>query len=216
MSVCPELNNFYLKIVPSKGRSAEHYISDTSKDAWYVNMPCDNCTYSLQLRNNNPDPCDANVEIDGSSVGNFRINEFDTLNLERPSHSKKQFTFFVGGSEGSSKAGYQKGERTNGLVKVTFKPGKERLPKPIIKGCASNGMRENCEPMMFARSISTGGVKEGMTGLSGNSSQKFSEIPNLNYDPSAETTIMMRLVYRDEDIEPLHKPMTTSYPEPVF
>ncbi len=65
----------------------------------------------------------------------------------------------------------------------------------------------------------TSRYKEGMTALTGESSQKFVTVATLDYDLKNEVTIYLRLVYKDirPKIEPLRSVGTkkTRYPNPV-
>jgi hypothetical protein len=244
MTTQPRLNGFSVIIVPEK-KTCKHY---QNNGAWYVDMPGDNTIYSIELGNANSRKCDALVEVDGESVGSFRLNEYGKLLLERPSYSEKRFTFFVGGSEGSKKSGYSKGQKTNGLIKVTFRPEKEKIVHVTkmnffersnsdeeemyydmdggedmdmgfgfaTKKYSSRESSANPKSISDMATSRMSSKKEGITGLSGQSAQKFIKVDDLDYDEQATTTIMVRLVVDTQDIEPLRKSIkSTSYPEPV-
>jgi len=78
--------------------------------------------YRLSLRNAKGwTRCDAEVEIDGKSVGTWRINAHSTLVLERPANDDGRFTFYKLGSCEAQQVGLSNTESL-GLIKVTFKP----------------------------------------------------------------------------------------------
>ncbi len=77
--------------------------------------------------------CDAEVEVDGKSVGAFRLDKGCALTLERPSHDVGMFTFFQVDTQEANAAGVAnvvKEER--GLIRVTFRP--ERAPTARLQG----------------------------------------------------------------------------------
>lgn len=209
------LNEFTVDIRPEFG----HAKSVEKKSAHYVEMPGNNCKYAVRLRNDGSQRCDAYVTIDGQDVGAFRVNAYSHLELERPSHSDKQFTFFVGGTKESHQAGYAEGDAKNGLVKVVFKPEVKYISKcqdgPTFSLCAMS----NESAMLSRGSTATKSYREGHSGLSGHSDQKFKNTSKLDYDYDKQTTIQFRLVATDEeepDIVPIGtRAKTTEYPAPV-
>ena len=97
--------------------------------------------YSLVLKNNGKNPCDATVEIDGKDVGAFRIESKQNIHLERPSNEKKLFTFYQLGTEEAEESGLNKVEKSDmGLIKVIFRPGEyKNQPLKTVEWCSVVG-----------------------------------------------------------------------------
>ena len=90
--------------------------------------------YKIKLTNNRPTKCDAQVFIDGESIGIWRINSFDNIILERPANTNRRFIFIKEGSNIAQNAGIYYNQN-NGLIKVIFTP--ERI-KYVDKICYTN------------------------------------------------------------------------------
>lgn len=146
--------------------------------------------YSLQMRNDNRERCDARVEIDGQYVGTWRINAHSSVNIDRPAHDTGQFTFYRLGSEESNLVQLNGASPDLGLVKVTFTP--ERRVEPVsytsytLTGARSFGVKD----------VTRGA---GGTGLSGQSSQHSTQAQEIRHDYSRQTVIQLRLVCVDVD-----------------
>jgi len=105
------LNSFSLRI--NEGRE---------KESGYVELEHGK-HYTLNLRNDRPVRCDAQVSIDGKDVGTFRISPNSSIRLERPSNDDRKFTFYKLDSEEGEKSELNRiGKQELGLVQVTFKP----------------------------------------------------------------------------------------------
>jgi len=140
--------------------------------------------YTIKLGNHEHRRCDAEVVVDGKSVGNFRLNAFGSIILERPAHDTGKFTFYKSNSreaEAANKDGVAKDDR--GLVQVKFRP--EKIEAYRKREEKTSGIRG--QSMGFAG-------EEGITGLSGRSDQQFTSVACLDYDESAKVTISLRLV----------------------
>nr|QBK86125.1 MAG: hypothetical protein LCMAC101_07200 [Marseillevirus LCMAC101] len=121
------------------------------------------------------------------------------------------------------------GPRTRGSPESTGsrKRGGHSVPtsKGINEGCpcpqsASFGAPKAKGMSKSMNNAPTRGYKEGMTALTGDSTQKFTTVALLDYDLANEVTIYLRLVYRDvrPKIEPLRSvgsKKSTRYPNPV-
>jgi hypothetical protein len=157
----------------------------------YVGM-IHNTPYSLLLRNRLRVRCDAEVVIDGTPVGTWRINGNGEIRIERPVHDTGHFTFFEVGSREAITAGISS-KSENGLISVTFKPEQEvKYSPPILASSPS----------------------PGATGLSGESQQRFTDAPAIRHDMARIFTIHIRLVSKTQDIRPL-APRSTPVPPPV-
>lgn len=101
-------------------------INGKKEDSGYVEMGHGE-TYTIVLKNDNNEKCDAFVEIDGKDMGIFRINGHSNIHLERPSNEAKKFTFYQLGTEEAESVGLHKIEKSEmGLIKVVFKPEKKK------------------------------------------------------------------------------------------
>jgi hypothetical protein len=220
------LNSFSVRIV-----------GGLEKTSGYVEMK-HGSKYSISLRNDRSQPCDAKVEIDGKEIGIFRINANGQLNLERPVNDTGYFTFYRKGSVEADKSGLASvSDNDLGLVRVTFTPAKIPVPiaytltrTPIIPSNPwiiqqpiiyrwSDGFNDNVSSCMsFAASTPTAsyGYEAGGTGLSGESRQGFYQVCDIDPDESQRTTINIRLVEARNRNEP--RPLVTSsspIPPPV-
>ena len=182
------LNNFSLRIVGGSERGGYVDMSHGQK-------------YCLQMRSYREERCDARVEIDGQHVGTWRIERRGTINVDRPSHDSGQFTFYRLGSEEGMQAALNGASPDLGLVKVTFTP--EVQVSPVFHDI-SFGVKG---------SLGTSTMRgAGGTGLSGRSSQHFTNAGQIEYDRSQETVIQLRLIHSESETP---RPLTayaTPYP----
>jgi hypothetical protein len=175
-------------------------------------------TYSLSMRNDRSVPCDAVVNIDGQSVGTWRINAHSSIRIERPADKARLFTFYKLGSSESHQAGLSDDDSL-GLVSVEFIPAK---PAPEVMRGWGQTKGFDSPPDAYesygAKGGSFGGPSRsaGGTGLSGASSQQFTTASALDYDRANAFTIHLRLVAVDAAplIEPL-TPRSTPIPQRV-
>jgi len=116
------LRNYTVRIIgPSKeAREREGYV-----------FLADKARYSIQLANNNTDPCEAQITIDGKEIGVFLLGgNFSGKNrllIERPVNTDKRFMFLKGGKKPGKAfidAGLDQVDADLlGVVAVTFTPG---------------------------------------------------------------------------------------------
>ncbi len=182
------------------------------RDSGHVELP-HGATYQIRLMNHcHSRRCDAEVTVDGKSVGFFRVDQNGSIILERPLDDHGKFTFFkVDSQEGeqAGAAGISKDDR--GLIQVVFKPEKAR-PKSIIDaavpttgqmrlrsvrrgpgGQSCGGSYGNVETY-GGQAMNFAPASAGLTGLTGHSNQTFHHVANLDYDPDGAVTISIRLV----------------------
>lgn len=195
--------------------------------------------YTLHLRNNHREACDAQVFVDGKDVGTFRISALGAIQLERPGNDQGRFTFYQADSVEAQQSGVQAisiSER--GLIKVVFTP--EKI-KPVVyqPWPGEPGWQQN-QPLNTVNyrgssatqtsSLSYGSAtaacaapcyssvnSAGMTGLSGYSNQTFYTVASLDYDYARQVVIHLRLVSRKQSTTP--RPlvsMNNPVPPPVF
>jgi hypothetical protein len=159
--------------------------------------------YSVLLNNNTNTSCRATLKIDGEYMGNFFISAYYSININRPAHSSKIFTFYKINriNPSSYHSGIIPGNPMNGLVEVTFVPSKSYIYNSY------NNL------IMSAPLCNYGSYEyysEGGTGLSGHSHQKFVDAGIMDLDFSRKVTLSYRLVgsnhcfYNYDDIYPIH------------
>lgn len=151
--------------------------------------------YTLVLSSSFAERCDAEVEIDGKTVGVWRVPPRGRITLERPVNDTGCFTFYKFGSEEGRDAGLVASDKL-GLVSVTFKPEKPR----------------ECGSIRFRLSLDPGG-----TGLSGESEQRFVKADTIHPDKEKFVRIHLRLVCEKADRSPrplasLSSPVPPSLP----
>ena len=162
-------------------------------------------TFALLLGNPNPVQADAEVRVNGKSVGVFRLRMWGEMRLERPENDPSRFTAIVTRTREAWAAGLAAGDEQNGLIEVTFKP--ERPQPPVVRPSWSNSIRREGvyygdpqasldEPQYrSARGMSASGMptKEMGVGLSGHSSQTFTRVAALDYDETGIVKISLRI-----------------------
>lgn len=194
-------------------------------DSGYVAMKHDT-KYTVVLSNSGDVLCDAEVEIDGKSVGIWRIQSHDSILIERPVHDAGCFTFYKIGTREARKAAIVRSDKL-GLITVLFKP--ERKPEPpdfdddldsffsldedVDDFCLSYDDEDayfDLDDAPFAEED----LEAGGTGLSGKSEQKFRSVEPLDYDETGFVQINLRLVCQTDEPRPL-TPVSTPVPPPL-
>lgn len=183
----------------------------------YVYMKHDQ-KYAIEMANRELSRCDAEVKIDGKVVGVWRLDPYEELTIERPADDDGIFTFYRKGSNEEKKvnAGIKKDER--GLIQVRFIPEKQcHVPvypwwwqrtypwntptygatSGILRGGNIGTNQVNlCSHSSSSkpREEKTSGLESGVTGLSGQSDQRFNTVAAISRDYSKAVTISLRLV----------------------
>lgn len=206
-----QLNQFSVRIYPGRELSSG-----------YVAMQ-HNSQYSINLHNYRAEACDAEVNVDGKSVGTFRIYAGGKITLERPEGDTGKFTFYKLGTPEASKAQLSNDDNL-GRISVTFKPAKKSVG--VLNTVVQTGQWQGTwtananwqyNPSYTSRGSSAGvasagapaarygteSLGSGGTGLSGESSQQFYTVGPLDYDESQTTTINLRLVADNNEPRPL-------------
>lgn len=191
--------------------------------------------YSIYLRNHWPDRhCDAEVKVDGKVVGEFRVNALGRVKLERPINDTGCFTFYRADSEVGQKVGAGVEVSERGLIQVRFRPSFPFEREEKTSGAVMRNMSPVADDgalQAFSGEESYGGgqhvnstkstrfkaggqsLSAGVTGLSGHSTQQFTNVAPLVYDLTMETTITLRLVCVDSEPRPVVA-VTRSNPTP--
>lgn len=155
--------------------------------------------YSLQMRNARQERCDARVVINGEHVGTWRIDPLQSININRPAHDTGKFTFYRLSSQEGQRVAPVSASADPGLISVTFTPELavrpvQLAPEPFL----SRSLEGSTRSMSFGGSHAST-RSAGVTGLSGQSHQRFGTAGSINYDHEQRTTINLRLVCVDND-----------------
>lgn len=195
--------------------------------------------YSIRIGNHGNVSCDAEVVVDGKPMGDYRLVPGQTWNLERPVHDPGKYTFFSADSaEGQAAGAGEVSRDLKGLLTVTFKPAKQVLrPMSALpptypyrtdmqlcsarRGAHDQSVGGYSSSEVLPRSLeekTCGGLAPGVTGLTGTSDQRFTEVANLDYDLTKAVVISLRLVTEDvpavRKLEPVSS-LSNPVPPPV-
>ncbi len=138
--------------------------------------------------------------MDGKEVGCFRVHAHGSIRIERPANDTGCFTFYRADSAEGEQAGAGSIARDErGLVQAQFRFAKQ-APQAVrtmsMTPKSSYGSEEKTSGG-FGMMRGFGGEAKGaagVTGLSGESSQQFVQVSELNYDPALDVNITVRLV----------------------
>jgi hypothetical protein len=166
-------------------------------------------TYKIVVANHVRVRCDANVRIDGKDVGTWRLHPNQNIVLERPANEPKLFTFYRAASAEGARVGVDVDREDQGLLSVAFTPEAQSMTPPEEFTTFAGGP----VPRSFS-GTTTQNASAGVTGLTGESSQRFSEAAHMSLDHNATQTITLRLVCDDEDPAPLRPISSQSTPVP--
>lgn len=222
------LNGFSVRIIGGSDEKTNGYVVIDHKK-----------TYKVCLRNTHNRRCDVDLFIDGKEVGNWRIEANSSITLERPANDNGKFTFYRVDSDEGEMAGGEKGSFENGLVQARFHLEAIPEPRPLkVSYVDTNDMdwmdeinsrqryRSSGAPPMnlfsakigssvITRSLSRKTHEEGVTGLSGESTQRFHSVSQLQtYDEAFETTINLRLICPKKSVRALKSVSPRSNPIP--
>jgi hypothetical protein len=189
----PLLNNFGFGVVG--GQEKNGYVALDSGTKYQLKL----WNFNTKLR------CDAEVQIDGKAIGNFRIEKMDSIVIERPANNHGCFTFYaVGTIEAKMVMLEAVDENSLGLIEIVFcpekKPTQKRYALSEDDDLASLSSLDELECLRkqinlknFRSDYITGG-----TGLSGHSNIDYGTIESLNYDYDNIVTICLRLISKKQ------------------
>lgn len=190
----------------------------------YVAMRHDT-KYTVVLSNSGDVRCDAEVEIDGKSVGIWRIQSHDSMVIERPVHDAGCFTFYKIGTREARKAAIVRSDKL-GLITVIFKPEIKSKPPYLDDDLDSSFSVDKNDHFCLSYDDEDVGLdfddapfaaeelEAGGTGLSGESKQEFRSVEPLDYDEAGFVQINLRLVCQTDEPRPL-TPVSTPVPPPL-
>lgn len=187
------------------------------RETGHVRLP-HGARYTIRLASHLGRRSDATVEVDGKVVGTLRVPAHGSVTLETPPDDPGRgcFTFYRADSPEGSAVGLGAVDAGSmGLVRVTFRA--ERYPEPppaVVKTSGSGTLTMRSVSRGYGATGQSTGFAPGGTGLSGESSQRFSPVAPLDYDPSYETVISLRLVAGEEGPRPLADFRAVSNPVP--
>lgn len=170
----------------------------TEREAGYVALP-HGTQYTIQLRNHSGyRRCDAAVTIDGKPIGTFRLGTFGGATLEKSPDEDGRFTFYASGSGDAAAAGEAAvSAEAKGLIQVRFVP--ETKVEAVSRGYGASA-RSISKSMSFYGDEKTVG---GITGLSGHSDQRFTEVGPMPLDEAEAVLISIRLILGTSGPRPL-------------
>lgn len=149
--------------------------------------------FAIVMRNGRSTPADAELTIDDTIMGKWRVPAFQSVSIERPQSSARKFTFLKEGTSRALKAGVPTGDEQNGLVTVTFTP---EMPSDVRYA----GLQ--AESGLSLESVSPAGYSSGGTALGAASQQTFGSTAALrNIDAQNITTVNLRLVVKNAEPE---------------
>ena len=174
----PKLNNFSLGIYGKNEESNGQVVMSHEEE------------YKIQIKNQSNRRSDVELFVDGSPVGTWRLNPYQTATLERPADVQRRFTFVKKESQEGGLLGGKKSDL--GLITAVCKPEKQVLRKRLATASASS-VSDGLEKISSRReeSISAGG-----TVLGEHSDQEFGTASSIRYAPENEwATLHLRLVH---------------------
>lgn len=203
--------------------------------------------YSIEMSNHRDLRCNAEIKLDGKSVGVWRIPAYGTIVIERPIDDDGIFTFYKKGSKESKMVDVGITEGKHGLIEIEFIPEYKSYWRPAIyvnpwgyylwghyprgpiygsSGWGSSNSINYCASNSVLRSAGmqhTNNAEEanaGMTGLSGESKQKFSDAEYMTLDYGNKVTINLRLVAQrrrsKNEKENSPRPVKETGPRPIL
>ncbi len=204
----------------------------------YVRMD-HGAVYSLCFRSDIGRAADAEVSIDGLPMGTWRLSPRRSACIDRPADDTGQFTFYRADSaDGYAVGSAQVGRSDKGRVSVRFIPEVERtypVPTPYFPQSRSAPEQE-----MFAEDSISGAARSyaaphtqrsktspprdrlgaGVTGLTGESDQRFGTAKSIKRDYAAAVILELRLVHdpamdRPADPRPLPGRYDRLAPPPI-
>lgn len=193
--------------VAINARGARHFTRGGSD---YVSLPS-GVEYSITLHNNYGGKCDASVTIDNERVGGWQIDPFDSITIERPSHSQRKFVFVTETSAIARRTGAVQGAEENGVIRVQFRPAKycaHCLGSTVTAVDRSSFPRASLakasapESAIHSSEVSSDRYQSGVTVLGDDSDQRFSTVRPLRDDEidwNLATTITLRLIVEDRE-----------------
>ncbi len=182
--------------------------------------------YKIRINNlSSYEDARAEVRIDGVSVGYFAIDKNKAIVLERPSDTAKSFTFFKLESKEAKASLLDKVSEENlGLIEIKLVPGQIIRPMTYYASSAFDDVPMRGGSMKrdsFSFGQASRGLSAGGTGLSGQSSQQFTQVQFYG-DEARAVTLRLRLVHDQKrrpapDVQPLsaHLSNVTPVPPPL-
>lgn len=148
---------------------------------------CHGQKYTILLKNYSDRRCDAEVRVDGRRVGIWRVEAESRLRLERPAHDSGCFTFYEQNTPDAAAAGLGLATNDLGRISISFTPEiSQALYTPAPAQSGDNRTLHSAPKR-----------RAGGTGLSGLSSQSFTDADHIERDDRAKTTIHLRLAAED-------------------
>lgn len=184
----------------------------------YVRLP-HGASYAVCFSNQQNRRADAELSIDGLSMGTWRLSAYQTSCVDRPADDTGRFTFYrARSSEGYAVGSADVSRQDKGLVSVRYYPEIERVyapgpPRPVVPYSRTEPMMRSQEDAMdyaapsseayssaptarqYKRTPPRGNLGAGVTGLSGHSNQHFATAGPIERDYADAVTVQLRLVH---------------------
>jgi hypothetical protein len=172
--------------------------------------------YKIKLANHHSERCQATLKVDGIHMGNFIINSYDTIIIERPVQSQKQFKFVLTDTIQSHIGGIESGNYFNGLIEVRFIPEKQLYYRQCLHNSSNQNYSDDMESnsRLMENCSFKSRYQEGGTVLGGRSKQQFVNVHPLALDYFRETNLSVRLVGINKSIHDDISPLPYRYSIP--
>ena len=178
--------------------------------------------YTIDIGNYTNRRADADILVDGKSIGVFRLNPYQSFKIERTINQERKLTFLCSDSEEFRESGNVEGKYNNGMIEVYIYPEIQPenivyIPAPVasvnysLRSPSRSSLRSSSRsslqspsrsslqssPRSSLQSTSTSrslsNYSEGATGMGRHSYQKFQSVDRIVRD-NRVILIRMRLV----------------------
>lgn len=199
--ICETLNSFYpiqVEVERPWSWSAEiaERIQTSSSNHYYYAVP-DGSYYNIILKNPFSVKCDAQVAIDGTDVGTWRLNGCERVTIKRPANVDRRFRFVSEKGTAAVVAGVEPGVINNGLITVDFTPERQYVPiydLSIRASALGAPMRQGYNSSLPSPYLKRPSFESGATILAGPSNQQFGQAERIRLDGRLTRTFHVRLV----------------------
>lgn len=141
--------------------------------------------YKIKLINNRKTRSDANVSIDGESIGTWRIPSFSSIIIQRPANVNRKLIFIKENSYTAKYTDISQNDYNNGLVTVVFTPELECIFQykrltGFIRSPTFFDERNDNNRVKYGYDLVGGVRRQSGDSYSTNSSQLYSNMHNFS------------------------------------
>jgi len=192
-------NDYYIDIVTENSP-----VLNTIQNGFrYVAIP-HNTEYSVRLSNKTFKRCNVELFIDKEFIGKWRINEYSSIVIERPSKSMRKFTFVKENTHEADMGNVMNGSFNNGLIEAKFIPEAPQINFNNNNYKCRNTSMKNSSPMAHTSNKTfcnnTFGMSSGATILGNRSNQKYGSASKIDEDMANIVTKKIRLVVNENPV----------------